>query len=132
MEYTCKVLGSKLLVVLGHTSCGAVKAACDGIEMGHLGSLTEMILPAIEAETTTIENRVSENIKFLDNVLHNNVHHQIGTIVSESHIIREMIEKHEIGLIGGIYDISTGNVEFFDEMFDLDNYFENKESFRTA
>lgn len=132
MEYTCKVLGSKLVVVLGHTGCGAVKAACDGVEMGHLGSLTEMIQPAIDSETKTLENRVSGNKEFMDNVLHNNVHHQIETIVSESLIIREMLEKHEIGVIGGIYDISTGCVEFFDEMFDLDNYFDAKAGVKTA
>lgn len=121
MEYTCKVLGSKLIVVLGHTSCGAVKAACDGVEMGHLGSLTKMIEPAIAAETKTNENRSSGNSDFLNNVLHNNVHHQIETIVSESRIIREMLQNQEIGIIGGVYDISTGYVEFFDEMFDLEN-----------
>jgi len=132
MEYTCKILGSKLVVVLGHTGCGAVKAACDGVEMGHLGSLTKMILPAIEAETITTTNRISDNKEFMNNVLHNNVHHQIETIVSESHIIREMLEKHEIGIIGGIYDISKGSVEFFDEMFDLDNYIDNNTSARFA
>lgn len=132
MEYTCKVLGSKLVVVLGHTSCGAVKAACDGVEMGHLGSLTKMIEPAINAETETNENRNSENKQFLNNVLHNNVHHQIETIVTESTIIREMLENHEIGIIGGIYDISTGCVEFFDEMFDLETYYASNSSEKTA
>lgn len=122
MEYTCKVLGSKLVVVLGHTACGAVKAACDGVEMGHLGSLTKMIHPAIEAETETPENRTSANNDFLKNVLYNNVHHQINTIVGESTVIREMLEKHELGIIGGMYDISTGQVEFFEEMFDLHDY----------
>lgn len=132
MEYTCKVLGSKLVVVLGHTACGAVKAACDGVEMGHLGSLTKMIDPAIIAETETEENRNSGNKEFLNNVLHNNVHHQIETIVNESTIIREMLENHEIGIIGGIYDISTGNVEFFDEMFDLGTYSSNTANAKTA
>ena len=132
MEYTCKVLGSKLVVVLGHTACGAVKAACDGVEMGHLGSLTKMIEPAIEAETDTEENRTSENKDFFISVLHNNVHHQIEIIVSESRIIREMLQNHEIGIIGGIYDISTGCVEFFDEMFDLENYFDNNTNAQTA
>lgn len=121
MEYTCKVLGSKLVVVLGHTACGAVKAACDGVEMGHLGSLTKMIDPAIVAETETHENRKSDNKNFLNNVLHNNVHHQINTVVTESNLIREMLKNHEIGIIGGIYDISTGRVEFFEEMFDLES-----------
>ena len=132
MEYTCKVLGSKLIVVLGHTSCGAVKAACDGVEMGHLGSLTKMIDPAIGAETTTTQDRNSTNKEFLNNVLHNNVHHQIETIVSESLIIREMLQQKQIGIIGGIYDISTGCVEFFAEMFDLENYFERNTNAKTA
>lgn len=123
MEYTCKVLGSKLVVVLGHTSCGAVKAACDGVEMGHLGSLTKMIQPAIVAETETSEHRTSANNGFLKNVLYNNVHHQISTIVRESNVIREMLEKHELGIIGGMYDISTGHVEFFEEMFDLQDIY---------
>jgi carbonic anhydrase len=123
LEYTCKVLGSKLIVVLGHTCCGAVKAACDGVEIGNLGSLTKMILPAIEAETSTKTERVSGNTEFLNNVLHNNVHLQIQTIVSDSQIIRELLDAGEIGIIGGIYDISTGSVEFFNEMFDLDNSF---------
>ncbi len=126
MEYTCKILGSKLVVVLGHTACGAVKAACDGVEMGHLGSLTKMIDPAIAAEVETEKNRNSDNKGFLNNVLHNNVHHQIETIVSESRIIRDMLQKQEIGIIGGIYDISTGCVEFFDEMFDLENFFDSQ------
>lgn len=132
MEYTCKVLGSKLIVVLGHTACGAVKAACDGVEMGHLGSLTKMIDPAIEAETETSEDRTSGNAVFMNNVLHNNVHHQIETIVEESKVIREMLQNHEIGIIGGIYDISNGCVEFFDEMFDLESYSDSNASVRTA
>jgi len=132
MEYTCKILGSKLVVVLGHTACGAVKAACDGVEMGHLGSLTKMIDPAIEAEIETVENRNSENKEFLSNVLHNNVHHQIETIVAESRIIRDMLQNHEIGIIGGIYDISSGCVEFFEEMFDLEKYFDSNVKVITA
>jgi carbonic anhydrase len=132
MEYTCKILGSKLVVVLGHTACGAVKAACDGVEMGHLGSLTKMIDPAIESETETLENRTSGNMEFMNNVLHNNVHHQMETIVSESEVIREMLQNHEIGIIGGIYDISNGSVEFFDEMFDLEIYYESNASVRTT
>jgi carbonic anhydrase len=91
-----------------------------------------MIDPAIEFETETLENRTSENMEFMNNVLHNNVHHQIETIVSESKVIREMLQNHEIGIIGGIYDISNGCVEFFDEMFDLEIYFESNASVRTA
>lgn len=132
MEYTCKVLGSKLVVVLGHTSCGAVKAACDGVEMGHLESLTKMIDPAINAEVETRENRTSENEEFLSNVLRINVHHQIETIVKESRILRDMLQKQEIGIIGGIYDISTGNVEFFEQMFNLQDYLDREAKVKIA
>lgn len=121
MEYSCKVLGSKLILVLGHTSCGAVKAACDGVEMGHLGSLTAMITPAIAMDTTTVD-RKSSNKEFLNTVLHNNVHQQIDNIITQSDILREMVEKGEIGIIGSIYDIGTGGVEFFEEMFNLEDY----------
>lgn len=132
MEYTCKVLGSRLLVVLGHTGCGAVKAACDGVELGHLNFLTEMIHPAILQETATTANRCSDNKEFLNNVLHNHVHHQIETIVGESYIIRELLEKGELGIIGGIYNVSNGCVGFFDEMFDLQRYYGNNPNARTA
>lgn len=122
IEYSCKVLGSKLILVLGHTNCGAVKAACDGVEMGHLGSLTAMITPAIAMDTTTTDNRTSSNKEFLNTVLHNNVHQQIDNIITQSDILREMVKNGEVGIIGSIYDISTGCVEFFQEMFDLDDY----------
>lgn len=132
MEYTCKVLGSRLAVVLGHTECGAVKAACDGVELGNLGSLTEMIQPAILQETATAVNRCSDNKEFLDNVLHNHVHHQMEIIVRDSYIIRELLEKGELGIIGGIYNVSNGCVDFFDEMFDLQNYYSSNPNARTA
>ena len=121
LEYTCKVLGSKLIVVLGHTKCGAVTAACNHVQMGTLELLLKHINPAIEAERETLSNRDGANEQFVNNVLHNNVQTQIETIITSSDIIRELLENQEIGIIGGMYDISTGNVEFFEEMFDLDH-----------
>ncbi len=121
LEYTCKVLGSKLIVVLGHTKCGAVTAACNHVQMGNLDALLKHINPAIEAEKETLSERNGSNEAFVTNVLHNNVHAQIQTIVNSSDIIRELLEDQQIGIIGGMYDISTGEVEFFEEMFDLEH-----------
>ena len=121
LEYTCKVLGSKLIVVLGHTKCGAVTAACNHVQMGTLELLLKHINPAIEAEKQTLSNRNGSNEQFVNNVLHNNVQAQIETIINSSDIIRELLENQEIGIIGGMYDISTGDVEFFEEMFDLEH-----------
>ncbi|MDP3467860.1 MAG: carbonic anhydrase [Daejeonella sp.] len=122
LEYTCKVLGSKLIVVLGHTNCGAVSAACNSVQMGNLDALLKHINPAIEAEKETLNDRNGSNKVFLNNVLHNNVHVQIESIINGSEIIRELIQNQQIGIIGGMYDISTGGVEFFDELFDLEQY----------
>jgi len=122
LEYTCKVLGSKLIVVLGHTNCGAVSAACNSVQMGNLDALLKHINPAIEAEKETLSDRNGSNKVFLNNVLHNNVHVQIESIINGSEIIRELIQNQQIGIIGGMYDISTGGVEFFDELFDLEQY----------
>ena len=122
LEYTCKVLGSKLIVVLGHTNCGAVTAACNNVQMGNLEVLLKHINPAIESEKETISDRNGSNEVFLNNVLHNNVHQQIETIINGSGIIRELLENQLIGIIGGMYDISTGEVEFFEETFDLDHF----------
>ncbi len=122
IEYTCKVLGTKLIIVLGHTNCGAVKAACDKVEMGNIGSLMEHIYPAVEREQHTIEGRGAENKEFVQNVAYNNVLCQIETIINDSHIIRELLANHEIGIAGGMYDISNGIVEFFDETFDTTDH----------
>jgi len=122
LEYTCKVLGSKLIVVLGHTNCGAVTAACNNVQMGNLEVLLKHINPAIEAEKETLSDRNGSNQVFLNNVLHNNVHKQIESIINGSDIIRKLLQNQEIGIIGGMYDISTGDVDFFDEMFDLEHF----------
>jgi carbonic anhydrase len=121
-EYTCKVLYSKLIVVLGHTNCGAVTAACNNVQMGNLEVLLKHINPAIESKKETISDRNGSNEVFLNNVLHNNVHQQIETIINGSGIIRELLENQQIGIIGGMYDISTGEVEFFEETFDLEHF----------
>lgn len=114
MEFACKVAGSKIIVVLGHTKCGAVKGACDHVEMGNLTALLTKIRPAVEDETTTKENRNSGNSEFVEKVTNINVHRTVKSIMQRSPILKEMIEKNEIKIVGGIHDISTGEVTFFE------------------
>lgn len=113
MEFGCKVAGSKIIVVLGHTKCGAIKGACDEVEMGNLTTLLDKIRPAVDHETTTTENRNSSNEVFVENVSAINVKRTVKAISERSPILKEMIEKGEIGIVGGVHDISTGEVTFF-------------------
>ncbi|MCD0467197.1 carbonic anhydrase family protein [Flavobacterium sp. ENC] len=119
MEFGCKVAGSKIIVVLGHTKCGAVKGACDHVEMGNLTALLTKIRPAVDDETETKENRNSGNPVFVENVSKINVKRTVKSILERSPILKEMIEKGEIGIVGGTHDITTGEVTFYDENFGL-------------
>lgn len=125
LEYACKFLGSKIIVVLGHTQCGAVKGACDNLLIGNFNSIFEHISPAIEAENDTRFNRNSSNSVYISNVMHLNIEYQIQTILDTSPLLHAMLENQEIGIVGGIYDISTGVVEFYDEdlVFDVNHQF---------
>ena len=114
MEFACKVAGSKIIVVLGHTKCGAVKGACDHIEMGNLTALLNKIKPAVYDEKTEIENRNSSNASFVEKVTTINVKRTVQGIMERSLILKEMIEKGEIGIVGGTHDISSGQVTFFE------------------
>ncbi len=116
MEFGCKVAGSKIIVVLGHTKCGAVKGACDNVEMGNLTALLTKIRPAVDDELTTSENRNSSNSEFVEKVSVINVKRTVQSILQRSPILKEMIEKGEIGIVGGTHDIKTGQVDFFDEI----------------
>ena len=116
MEFACKVAGSKLIVVLGHTKCGAVKGACDHVELGNLTGLVKKIEPAVNAvETDGARN--SSNADFVEKVAVENVYRAINEIQAKSPILKEMIENGEIGIIGGMYDVETGNVEFYNHTF---------------
>ncbi|MDQ3048151.1 MAG: carbonic anhydrase family protein [Bacteroidota bacterium] len=115
MEFGCKVAGSKIIVVLGHTKCGAVKGACDHVEMGNLTALLTKIRPAVDDETTTKENRNSGNSIFVEKVATINVKRTVKSIKERSPILKELIDSGQIGIIGGMHDISTGEVTFFPE-----------------
>ena len=119
MEFACKVAGSKIIVVLGHTKCGAVKGACDHIEMGNLTALLNKIRPAVDEETLTKENRNSNNSVFVENVSTINVKRTVKSIMQRSPILKEMIESGQIGIVGGTHDISTGEVTFYPDTMNL-------------
>ncbi|MFY9310011.1 MAG: carbonic anhydrase family protein [Bacteroidia bacterium] len=119
MEFACKVAGSKIIVVLGHTKCGAVKGACDHVEMGNLTALLTKIRPAVDEETQTKENRNSKNSVFVENVATINVKRTVKSIMERSPILKEMIESGQIGIVGGTHDISTGEVTFYPETMNL-------------
>ncbi len=112
MEFACKVSGSKIIVVLGHSKCGAIQGACDHVEMGNLTALLAKIQPAIANENTVLENRASNNTEFVEKVTRINVEMVIQDIVKRSPILKEMVEKNEIKIIGGIHDLTTGEVTF--------------------
>ena len=113
MEFACKAAGSKFIVVLGHTKCGAVKGACDHVEMGNLTALLSKIQPAVYDEKTETENRSSGNNEFVEKVSAINVKRTVQAIMERSTILKEMIEKGEIGIVGGTHEISTGEVKFY-------------------
>lgn len=116
MEFSCKVAGAKVITVLGHTKCGAVKGACDGVKMGNLTVLLNKLAPAIAEEKTVLENRNATNGEFVDKVASINVHLTIENILERSPIIRDMVDRREIAIVGGMYDVETGIVEFKDEI----------------
>jgi len=109
MEYACKVAGSKILVVMGHTKCGAVTAACNHVELGNITTLLDKIKPAVDVVNTKPEEMHDDVI---EEVAQLNVELSISRIKQESTILAEMEEQGEIEIVGAMYDVSTGLVEF--------------------
>jgi carbonic anhydrase len=115
MEFGCKVAGAKIIVVLGHSKCGAIKGACDHVEMGNLTALLSKIQPAVYDEKTVTEQRNSNNSDFVEKVATINVKRTVHAIMERSPILKEMIEAGTIGIVSGIHDITTGEVSFYDD-----------------
>lgn len=115
MEFACRLAGTKIIVVLGHTACGAIKGACNGAELGHLTGLLDNLMPAVDAvEEPTDENlRNGGNASFVNNVSKKNVELNMQRILDESEVLAKMVEDKEILLVGGMYDISSGKVTFY-------------------
>jgi carbonic anhydrase len=116
MEFACKVAGSKLIVVLGHSKCGAVKGACDHVEMGNLTELLSKIQPSVYQEQETSDNRTSKNSEFVENVAEINVKRSVKNIIERSFVLEQMLENGQIGIVGAMHDIETGVVTFYDDV----------------
>lgn len=112
LEYSCKVAGSKLILVLGHESCGAVKAACDGVELGNITAMLDNIMPAVIKSKDEVEGESnSSNKHFVAKTVENNVRLTIERIREKSQILSEMEANGDIQIVGGVYSLHTGKVE---------------------
>lgn len=109
LEYAVKYVGSKLLVVLGHTSCGAIKSAVGGVQDGHITELLKRIQPAISKAML----KISDDRPFDDKVCYTNVENSLEEILTRSEIVRNMFVTGEIGLVGAVYNVGDGRVDFF-------------------
>lgn len=116
LEFACQLAGSKLIVVMGHTSCGAVKGACDNAQLGNLTQMLDKIMPAVNSVTTAEgEARDSSNIDFVNRVSRKNVALTIANIKANSPVLNALVERNQIGIIGAMYDVGSGKVEFFSQ-----------------
>jgi len=113
LEFATKLAGAKLIVVMGHTDCGAVKGACDGAQLGLLTSTLANINPAVEAVKGDYTPRNSKNTKFVQAVTEMNVQLTMQKLRERSVVLREMLDKGEIAMIGAMYDVNTGQVAFW-------------------
>ena len=111
MEFACKFAGAKLIVVLGHTRCGAIKGACDDVRIGNLTALLNKIRPAVD-DTHVSGERKSTNSEFVEAVAHRNVQLSVEQITQRSPVLKEMLAEGSIAIAGGLYDVSTGYVTF--------------------
>lgn len=113
LEFACKLAGSKVIVVMGHTSCGAVKGACDDAKLGNLTQMLDKIMPAVKAtHTPEGADRSSKNLEFVNEVAVRNVEMTIEQIKDESPVLKELLNKEEIDIVGAMYDVKTGKVAF--------------------
>jgi|GEM_PF-95707 len=114
MEFATKVAGSKLIVVLGHSSCGAVKGACDNVELGNLTHTLKSLMPAVHGVEEVIGERNSKNAKFVEDVAHLNVKLTVNNILEQSPIMKELVDQGKLMVVGAIHDVSTGRVTFME------------------
>lgn len=115
MEFACKVSGAKIIVVVGHTRCGAIKGACDDVQLGKLTDLLAKIKPVVEkVRDPEATDQNSKNEEFVSKVAEANVFNVIEEIKSRSEILREMLEQKQIGIVGAMYDLHTGHIDFYE------------------
>lgn len=112
-EFAHKLAGAKVLVVIGHSECGAVKGACDGAKMGNLTSTLAMLQPALDSVPASVQPRNAKNASFVQHVADTNVKLTVQRVLERSEVLRGMVEAGELGIVGGMYDLATGRVNFF-------------------
>lgn len=115
MEFACKLAGAKAIVVLGHSKCGAIKGACDGVQLGNLTTLLNKIQPSVYRERTESSNRSSSNPQFVEKVAEIQVRRSVQQIVEHSMVLRELVETGEIAIVGALYDVESGAVAFLED-----------------
>ncbi len=113
MEYACKVAGAKAIVVLGHTCCGAIKAACEGVKLANITDLLQKIKPAITEVSNTLSSHNFNNNQFIEKTSEINVLNSLQNIEEQSNLLSKMKEKGEILIVGAMYNVATGQVQFF-------------------
>ena len=113
LEYACKVVGAKLIVIMGHTECGAIKGACDEAQLGLLTATLANINPAVRAVRGDYTPRNSKNTEFVQAVSKMNVNLTMQKLRDRSVVLREMLDNGEIGMVGAMYDVSTGKITFY-------------------
>lgn len=114
MEYATAVTGSKLIVILGHGNCGAVSAACKQVKLGHITALLNKIQPAVIQAEQQMPNRTCKELTYINQIAINNVKNIVAEIPKKSPIIKKLVDKGQIKIIGAMYDIDSGKVDFFD------------------
>lgn len=115
MEYACKVAGSKLIVVLGHSKCGAVVSACKEVKMGNITELLSKVRPSVDEVKLEMPNVPNDSSEFVEAVAHHNINYTMEQILERSKILNQLYEAGEIGIVGAYYDVETGEVEFMQE-----------------
>lgn len=114
MEFAVQVVGVKVILVMGHTKCGAIRGACDNVQLGFLTRLFDRIKPSIEEEKTITENRNSDNEEFVEKVARLHVLHVFRDVVKLSPIVDEAVRTNKVKLVAGMYDVETGKVDFYE------------------
>lgn len=114
MEYACSIANSKVIVVLGHTKCGAIIGACNSIKLGHIAGITKKIEPAILREVTIVDDRTGNNMEFVNRVSIQNVMLTISQVRAQSPVLVDLEQQGKILIVGGLYNIDTGEVTFID------------------